>query len=114
MRTGLPASTCCTPFSHNDIAANETLTSGYNDLRAEISYTKTFRRASLGRGTGVHGGHLWAKICSIDDIRNSVSFLKDEVLIAGPRRTPPSHPSNFDGAFARMRSVNREVTVALM
>jgi iron complex outermembrane receptor protein len=69
-------------FSHNDIAANETPTSGYNDLRAEISYTKTFRGRPLGEvqafTMGIYGQNLLN-----DDIRNSVSFLKDEVLMPG-------------------------------
>ena len=69
-------------FSHNDIAANETPTSGYNDLRAEISYTKTFPGRPLGEvqafTVGIYGQNLLN-----DDIRNSVSFLKDEVLMPG-------------------------------
>jgi len=41
-----------------------------------------------------------------DDIRNSVSFLKDQVLMR-VAACAPSPPSNFDVAFAHVRSVNR-------
>jgi len=47
-------------------------------------------------------------------LRNSVSFLKDEVLDAGPQRARLRIRQILTGAFARMRSVNREVMVALM
>jgi len=41
-------------------------TSGYNDLRAEVSYTKTFRGRPLGEVQAFTVASM-AKICSIDE-----------------------------------------------
>ncbi|WP_442754830.1 TonB-dependent receptor [Methylocystis sp. JAN1] len=69
-------------FAQNDIAeTGETPTRGYNLLRAEVSY-----RMSLAPGdawgkemtVGLVGNNLLNQ-----DIRNSVSFRKDEVLLPG-------------------------------
>jgi iron complex outermembrane receptor protein len=73
-------------FAHNDIQITptfaETPTAGYNDLRAEVSYRKLFAPNSFGRlrdiTVGIRGQNLLN-----DDIRNSVSFTKDEVLMPG-------------------------------
>ncbi len=70
-------------FSQNNIAAaGETPTDGYNLLKAELS----LHHAACGRTTsaprfltvGIAGNNLLN-----DDIRNSVSFRKDEVLMPG-------------------------------
>ena len=69
-------------FAQNDIATvGETPTEGYNLLRAEISYTKTLRNDPSGIRqftVGVVGTNLLN-----EDIRNSVSFTKDVVLMPG-------------------------------
>jgi iron complex outermembrane receptor protein len=70
-------------FSQNDIAPiGETPTAGYNDLRAEISYRWKPARLtpdSLSEWVvGIAGTNLLN-----DDIRNSVSYTKDEVLLPG-------------------------------
>jgi iron complex outermembrane recepter protein len=67
--------------AQNDIAEHETPTGGYDLLRAELSYRQKF--ATVGPGLqeiviGVSGNNLLN-----DDIRNSVSFKKDEVLLPG-------------------------------
>ncbi len=68
-------------FAHNEIApVAETPTAGYNDLRAELSYTwkpARPRRDQLAEVTlGLFGTNLLNQ-----DIRNSVSYSKDEVLM---------------------------------
>jgi iron complex outermembrane recepter protein len=69
-------------FAQNDIAVNETPTAGYNNLRAEISYRwKPKPLLSVGISemiVGIVGNNLLN-----DDIRNSVSFTKDQVLMPG-------------------------------
>ncbi len=70
-------------FSQNDIApVGETPTAGYNDLKAEISYRWKPARLtpdSLAEWVvGIAGTNLLN-----DDIRNSVSYTKDEVLMPG-------------------------------
>ena len=68
-------------FSQNDIAANETPTHGYNLLKAEISHTQQIARNDFGMReftVGVVGTNLLN-----EDVRNSVSFKKDEVLLPG-------------------------------
>jgi iron complex outermembrane receptor protein len=69
-------------FAQNDIAVvGETPTEAYNLLRAEVSYTKTLRNDPSGirRFTvGVVGTNLLN-----EDIRNSVSYTKDFVLMPG-------------------------------
>jgi iron complex outermembrane receptor protein len=69
-------------FAQNDIAAFETPTDGYNLLKAEISYTKKLPNAPLGAPreftVGVVGNNLLN-----EDIRNHVSYTKDEVLMPG-------------------------------
>jgi iron complex outermembrane receptor protein len=69
-------------FSQNHIAtAGETPTSGYNLLKVELTYTTPLRPNDLGARlvtVGIAGNNLLN-----DDIRNSVSFKKDEVLMPG-------------------------------
>jgi iron complex outermembrane receptor protein len=70
-------------FAQNNVAAiAETTTAGYDDLRAEVSYTwkkDRPRRDELSEMTfGVSGSNLLNR-----DIRNSASYSKDEVLMPG-------------------------------
>ena len=69
-------------FPQNDIAPNETPTDGYNLLKAEISYTRKIKNARLGEPReftlGIVGNNLLN-----EDIRNHVSYTKDEVLMPG-------------------------------
>jgi iron complex outermembrane receptor protein len=68
-------------FRQNEAAPNETPTSGYTLLNAELSYT--MRGAAEGSivpvtTIGIRGENLLD-----DDVRNSASFKKDEVLLPG-------------------------------
>jgi iron complex outermembrane receptor protein len=69
-------------FSQNNIAtAGETPTNGYDLLKAELAYTTPLRANDFGARAltvGIAGNNLLN-----DDIRNSVSFKKDEVLMPG-------------------------------
>lgn len=69
-------------FDQNDIAPiGETPTAGYNRLRAELSYTQQIKNDPFGLKeitVGIVGDNLLN-----DDIRNSVSYSKDEVLMPG-------------------------------
>ena len=69
-------------FSQNNIAtAGETPTDGYNLLKAELAYTTPLQPNDFGARlltVGIAGNNLLN-----DDIRNSVSFKKDEVLMPG-------------------------------
>jgi iron complex outermembrane receptor protein len=68
-------------FPQNNVTTEETPTAGYDLLKAEISYTRKFRNTDGGPReltAGVVGNNLLD-----DDIRNSVSFKKDEVLLPG-------------------------------
>ena len=80
--TGSRASTCCTRSRRTTSRANETPTDGYNLLKAELSYTQKLPNARAGAPreftVGVVGNNLLN-----DDIRNHVSFKKDEVLMPG-------------------------------
>ena len=68
-------------FAQNDIAG-ETPTSGYDDLRAELSYKwKPAKPAATDLSevsVGISGSNLLNR-----DIRNHVSYSKDEVLMPG-------------------------------
>ena len=67
--------------AQNDIAMIETPTGGYDLLKAEVSYRKRLDPALHGLSEialGIIGNNLLN-----DDIRNSVSFRKDEVLLPG-------------------------------
>jgi iron complex outermembrane receptor protein len=69
-------------FAQNNIATiGETPTPGYNDLRAEVSYRTKLRPTDFGPRevvVGLNGTNLLN-----DDIRNHVSYTKDEVLLPG-------------------------------
>jgi iron complex outermembrane receptor protein len=69
-------------FAQNDVAVNETPTGGYNLLKAEISYTRKLPSARFGEPReftfGVGGNNLLN-----ENIRNSVSYTKNEVLMPG-------------------------------
>jgi iron complex outermembrane receptor protein len=69
-------------FAQNDIAPiGETPTAGYNLLKVEISHTREFKNDPSGikrLTVGVVGNNLLN-----DDIRNHVSYTKDEVLMPG-------------------------------
>jgi iron complex outermembrane receptor protein len=69
-------------FPQNDVAVNETPTDGYNLLKAELSYTQKIKNARPGEPreftVGVVGNNLLN-----EDIRNAVSYTKNEVLMPG-------------------------------
>ena len=69
-------------FPQNDIAPVETPTEGYNLLKAEFSYTQKIANARPGQPreytVGVVGNNLLN-----ENIRNHVSYTKDEVLMPG-------------------------------
>lgn len=68
-------------FAQNDIAAIETRTGSYNFLKAEISHTRTVKAAGFTPQEVTVG--LAATNLLNDDIRNHVSFNKEEVLLPG-------------------------------
>jgi iron complex outermembrane receptor protein len=72
-------------FAHTEVEVTptfvETPTPGYNNLKAEISYRLRVKPTTWGPSevlVGVVGNNLLD-----DDIRNSVSYTKDEVLLPG-------------------------------
>ena len=68
-------------FAQTDVAPFETTTPGWNDLRAEVSYTKALDPLLHGASEvtlGLQGRNLLD-----DDIRNAASFKKDEILLPG-------------------------------
>ena len=76
-------------FAQDEFAAFDTPTPGYNLLNAELSYTIKLdgsRPACPEMTIGLRGENLLD-----DDIRNSVSFKKDEVLQPGAQRPPVRH-----------------------
>ena len=79
--TGLPGSGSCTRSIRTRSATNETPTDGYTLLNADLAYT--FKLSGQGSvipemTIGLKGENLLD-----DDVRNHVSFLKDEVLQPG-------------------------------
>lgn len=69
-------------FAQNNIDAFETTTPGYNNLRAEISYTTKLAKSGwLGPREFTFG--LLGNNLLNEDIRNSVSYNKDQVLQPG-------------------------------
>ena len=69
-------------FAQNSIDAFETTTPGYNNLRAEISYTTKLAKAGwLGPREFTFG--LLGNNLLNEDIRNHVAFNKDQVLQPG-------------------------------
>jgi len=67
---------------HNIALVGETPTPGYNDLRAELSYRWTPTRLTPDSLREVVIGVAGTNLLN-DDIRNSVSYTKDEVLLPG-------------------------------
>jgi iron complex outermembrane receptor protein len=67
---------------HNIALVGETPTQGYNDLRAELSYKWTPARLTPDSLREVVVGVAGTNLLN-DDIRNSVSYTKDEVLMPG-------------------------------
>jgi iron complex outermembrane receptor protein len=69
-------------YAQNDIAPiGETPTAGYNRLKVEVSYKQKLKPTDFGPreiNVGIVGDNLLN-----DDIRNSVSYTKDEVLLPG-------------------------------
>ncbi|MCC7347138.1 MAG: TonB-dependent receptor [Variibacter sp.] len=67
-------------FAQNEIAPQETATAGYNLLTAELAYNRKFKSTDVLKEltVGVVGTNLLD-----DDVRNHVSFKKDEVLQPG-------------------------------
>ena len=62
--------------------AGETATAGYNDLRAELSYRWKPRRPASDQLSEVVIGVVGSNLLN-DEIRNHVSYTKDEVLMPG-------------------------------
>jgi iron complex outermembrane receptor protein len=70
-------------FAQNNIAiVGETPTAGYNDLRAEVSYRWRAPNPQWGDIREYTVGLVGTNLLN-DDIRNSVSYTKDEVLLPG-------------------------------
>ena len=69
-------------FPQTDLAAFETPTDGYNLLKAEISYTKRIADAVPGAPREYTVGLVGNNLLN-EDIRNHVSYSKDEVLMPG-------------------------------
>ena len=69
-------------FAQNDIAVNETPTDGYNLLKAELSYTRKIANAQAGMPREVTLGIVGNNLLN-EDIRNHVSYTKNEVLMPG-------------------------------
>lgn len=66
-------------FDQNAVALGETSTDGYTLVSAELSYTtKLDRRSRTEFTVGLKGENL-----ADDEVRNHVSFKKDEVLLPG-------------------------------
>lgn len=70
-------------FAQHDIAPiGETPTAGYNDLRAEVSYRWKRPNAQPGEIREYTVGLVGTNLLN-EDIRNSVSYTKDQVLLPG-------------------------------
>jgi iron complex outermembrane receptor protein len=73
-------------FAHTEVEITptfvETPTSGYNDLRAEISYRWKPNKPAPNQLSEIVVGVTGTNLLN-DDIRNSVSYTKDEVLMPG-------------------------------
>jgi iron complex outermembrane receptor protein len=70
-------------FAQDDIAViGETPTPGYDDLRAELSYRRKFARPASGEPREVTVGISGTNLLN-QNIRNSVSYTKDVVLMPG-------------------------------
>jgi iron complex outermembrane receptor protein len=70
-------------FAQNDIApVAETPTPGYDDLRAEVSYTWKSSKPRTDQLSEMTFGLVGTNLLN-QDIRNSVSYTKDQVLLPG-------------------------------
>jgi iron complex outermembrane recepter protein len=70
-------------FAQNDIApVAETPTPGYDDLRAEVSYTRKVAKPNRDDLSEMTFGLVGTNLLN-QDIRNSVSYTKDQVLLPG-------------------------------
>ena len=70
-------------FAQNDIApVAETPTPGYDDLRAEVSYTAKIAKPRADQLSEMTFGLVGTNLLN-QDIRNSVSYTKDQVLLPG-------------------------------
>jgi iron complex outermembrane receptor protein len=73
-------------FAHTDVEITptfmETPTPGYNNLKAEISYRWRAVKLTNDNPSEVIVGVVGNNLLN-DDIRNSVSYTKDEVLMPG-------------------------------
>jgi iron complex outermembrane receptor protein len=69
-------------FAQNDIGGIETATPGYNRLRAELSYTTKLAKSDWWGAKEFTFGLVGDNLLN-EDIRNSVSYSKDEVLLPG-------------------------------
>lgn len=68
--------------AQNDIAPNETPTTGYHLLKAELSHSLRIEGATMGQPREVTLGIVGDNLLDAE-IRNAVSFKKDEVLLPG-------------------------------
>ncbi|WP_315855224.1 TonB-dependent receptor [Chenggangzhangella methanolivorans] len=68
-------------FAQDKTGALETRTPGYDDLRAEVSYTREFDRAAT-RLSSVTVGLVGQNLLD-ERIRNAASFKKDEIVAPG-------------------------------
>ncbi|CAN5329014.1 TonB-dependent receptor [soil metagenome] len=69
-------------FAQNDIGGIETSTPGYNRLRAELSYTTKLAKSGWWSAKEFTFGIVGDNLLN-EDIRNSGSYSKDEVLLPG-------------------------------
>ena len=69
-------------FAQNDIGGIETSTPGYNRLKAELSYTTKLAKTDWWGAQEVRVGIVGDNLLN-EDIRNAVSYTKDEVLLPG-------------------------------
>ena len=70
-------------FAQNDIApVAETPTPGYDDLRAEVSYNWKSSKPRTDQLSEMTFGLVGTNLLN-QDIRNSVSYTKDQVLLPG-------------------------------
>jgi len=70
-------------FAQNDIPpVGETPTPGYDDLRAEVSYTRKVAKPNRDDLSEMTFGLVGTNLLN-EDIRNSVSYTKDQVLLPG-------------------------------
>ncbi|MCZ7641795.1 MAG: hypothetical protein M5U33_02270 [Pseudorhodoplanes sp.] len=68
-------------YPQNRVGDNETPTAGYDNLKAELSYTHRYRPSDFDPRELVLG--VSASNLLDNDMRNHVSFNKNEVLLPG-------------------------------